>query len=78
MPKNFYDTKNIVEGLVLPMEKIDCFEHGCMIYWGVDKALRCCNLCGLPRYKSRKRESTKHMGDVPYKRMYYFPLIPRL
>ena len=75
--ENFYDTKKMVKGLGLPVEKIDCCECGCMIYWGVDSALRCCKLCGNPRYKSRRRESTKHKGDVPYKRMYYFPLIPR-
>ena len=40
--------------------------------------MRCYKLCGHPRYKSRRRESTKHKGDVPYKRMYYFPLIPKL
>ena len=78
LPENFYDTKKMVEGLGLPVEKIDCYERGCMIYWGVDSALKCCKLCGHPRYKSRRRESTKHKGDVPYKRMYYFPLIPRL
>ena len=78
LPENFYDTKKMVEGLGLPVEKIDCCERGCMIYWGVERALKCCKLCGHPRYKSRRRESTKHKGDVPYKRMYYFPLIPRL
>ena len=68
----------MVEGLRLLVEKIDCCERGCMIYWSVDSALRFCKLCGHPRYKSRRRESTKHKGDVLYKRMYYFPLIPRL
>ena len=60
------------------MEKIDCCEHGSMIYWGADSAWRCSKLCGHPRYKSKRKESTKHKGDVPHKRMYYFPLIPRL
>ena len=68
----------MVEGLGLHVEKIDCCGHECMIYWGVDSALRCYKLCGHPRHKSKIRESTKHKGDVPYKRMYYFPLIPRL
>ena len=58
LPENFYNTKNMVEGLGLPMEKIDCCERGCMIYWGVDSALKCCKLCGHPRYKSRRSEST--------------------
>ena len=49
--ENFYDTKKMVEGLGLPMEKIDWCEHGCIIYWGVDSALSCCKLCGHPRTK---------------------------
>ena len=59
----------MVEGLGLPVEKIGCCERGCMIYWGVNRVLRCCKLCGHPRHKSRRRESTKHNGDVPYKKM---------
>ena len=55
LPEKFYDTKKMVEGLGLPVEKIDCCECGCMIYWGVDSALKCCKLCGHPRYKSRRR-----------------------
>ena len=76
LPEKFYDTKKMIEGLGFPVEKIDCCECGCMIYWGVDRALKCCKLCG--QYKIRRRGSTKHKGDVSYKRMYYFPLIPRL
>ena len=41
LSENFYDMKKMVDGLGLPMEKIDCCERGCMIYWGVNSTLRC-------------------------------------
>jgi len=73
---NYYQTKKLVRSLGLPVEKIDCCNSGCMLYWDDDKDLTSCKFCGYERYKrqvgSRKRKL------VPYKRMYYFPLIPRL
>ena len=59
LSENFYDTRKMVEGLGFSVEKIDCCEQGCMIYWGVDRALRCCKLCGHPRYKCKTRENFK-------------------
>ena len=32
MIHNFYRTKKLVQGLGLPVEKIDCFNNNCMIY----------------------------------------------
>ncbi|KAM3249472.1 hypothetical protein P3L10_011242 [Capsicum annuum] len=74
---NYYQTKKIVRSLDLPVEKIDCCESGYMLYWGDDdEHLTSCKFCSKPRYKrcvgSRKRKL------VPYKKMYYFSLIPRL
>ncbi|XP_047270411.1 uncharacterized protein LOC124899548 [Capsicum annuum] len=74
---NYYQTKKLMRSLGLPVEKIDYCESGCMLYWGDDdEHLTSCKFCSKPRYKrcvgSRKRKL------VPYKRMYYFPLIPRL
>ncbi|KAM3217245.1 hypothetical protein P3L10_026688 [Capsicum annuum] len=77
MFNNYYQTKKLVRSLGLPVEKINCCESGCMLYWGDDhEHLTSCKFCSKPRYKhcvgSRKTKL------VPYKRMYYFPLIPRL
>ncbi|KAM3232198.1 hypothetical protein P3L10_017557 [Capsicum annuum] len=74
---NYYQTKKLVRILGSPVEKIDYCESGCMLYWGdYDEHLTSCKFCSKPRYKhcvgSRKRKL------VPYKRMYYFSLIPRL
>ncbi|PHT79977.1 hypothetical protein T459_18029 [Capsicum annuum] len=74
---NYYQTKKLVRSLGLLVEKIDCCESGYMLYWGDDdENLTSCKFYSKPRYKccvgSRKRKL------VPYKRMYYFSLIPRL
>ena len=73
---SFYRTKKLVRSLGLPVEKIDCCESGCMLYQGDDEHLTSCTFLGHDRYKrhvgSRKRKL------IPYKKMYYFPLIRRL
>ncbi|KAM3216613.1 hypothetical protein P3L10_026054 [Capsicum annuum] len=77
MLDSYYQMKKLVRSLGLPVEKIDCCELGCMLYWADDdEQFTSCKFCSKPRYKrcvgSRKRKL------VPYKRMYYFSLIPRL
>ncbi|KAK8612539.1 hypothetical protein V6N13_092652 [Hibiscus sabdariffa] len=39
MPKNIYETKNLVLDMGLPVQKIHCCRNGCMIYWGYDSEL---------------------------------------
>ena len=75
---SFYSTKKLVRGLGLPVQKIDCCENNCMLYWGEDCDLTCCKFCGHPRFKRQRRGSSKYKKGIPYKRMYYFPLTPRL
>ncbi|XP_065867486.1 uncharacterized protein [Euphorbia lathyris] len=76
MAKNFYETKKLIQGLGLPVEKIDCCVRWCMLYWRVDNALLNCKVCGHARYKTR-RGSGKHKM-IPFRKMFYFPLTPRL
>ena len=59
MINNFYRTKKLVQGLGLPVEKIDCCNNNYMIYWGDDSALTSCKFCNHPRFKM-KRGSEKH------------------
>ncbi|XP_060181861.1 uncharacterized protein LOC132611443 [Lycium barbarum] len=33
---SYYQTKKLVRSLGLPVEKIDCCDSGCMLYWGDD------------------------------------------
>ncbi|PNX83353.1 hypothetical protein L195_g039394 [Trifolium pratense] len=77
MPKNFYRAKKSVEKLGLGCIKIHCCPNGCMIYYSPeDKNLRNCKICGEDRYKSLIRSGK--VKEVPLKKMWYFPLIPRL
>ena len=78
--ESFYETKRMVRGLGLPVEKIHCCPNGCMIYWGEDLNKTLCRFCDHPRFK--KNNDTNGKGrkktDVPFKKMYYFPLKDRL
>ena len=78
MTDNFYSTKKLVRGLGLPVQKIDCYENNCMLYWGEESDLCCCKICFHPRFKRQKHGSSKHKKNVPYKKMYYFPITPHL
>ena len=77
MVANSYRTKKLVQGLALPVEKIDCCKNSCMIYWGEDILLTSCKFCNHPRFKN-KRGSRKPNNNVSHKIMYYFALSPRL
>ena len=48
-----------------------------MIHWGEDNELISCKVCNHPRYK-RHQGSNWRKTNVPHKKMYYFPLTPRL
>ncbi|XP_073027690.1 uncharacterized protein [Primulina eburnea] len=48
-----------------------------MIYWRDDFDLQECRFCGHPRYKPSLHRTVKKK-KVPWNRMYYFPLTPRL
>ncbi|KAL4367573.1 hypothetical protein GQ457_05G029620 [Hibiscus cannabinus] len=50
--------------------------NGCMIYWGCDSELSECKFWGHPRYKDNAGEGSSNRKA--YKKMYYFPLTPRL
>ena len=78
MIDSFYSTKKFVQGLGLPVEKIHCCINGCMIYWGDDSELARCKFCDHPRFRRPRHGSLQQKKNVPFKKMYYFPLTPRL
>ncbi|XP_055960661.1 uncharacterized protein LOC126668629 [Mercurialis annua] len=79
MPKNFAEIKKMVRGLGLPVEVIDCCLRNCMIYWGSDADLTRCKICDHERWKPPpKGNSVKRRVNVPYRKMFYFPITPRL
>ncbi|XP_049374826.1 uncharacterized protein LOC125839892 [Solanum verrucosum] len=78
MIDSFYGTKNLMRGLGLPVEKIDCCKIGCMLYLRKDSDLINCKFCSHPRFKRSKHQRSKKKTNISYKKTYYFPLTPRL
>ena len=79
MIDDFYQTKKLVAGLGLPVQKIDVCPNGCMLYWKDDMHKRECKFCGHDRYMHRKKVGkNKQKKEIALKKMYYFPITPRL
>ncbi|XP_043816628.1 uncharacterized protein LOC110624237 [Manihot esculenta] len=78
MTDSFYSTKRLVRGLGLPVQKIHCCANGCMIFWENDKELTRCKFYDHERFKRLKHNLGKGKSQIPYKKMYYFPITPRL
>ena len=74
MCENYYEVKKLMSSFGLPYQKIDTCLKGCMLYWKEDINLRNCKIFNKERYKSRKKKGK----EVPYKRMHYLPITPRL
>ena len=68
---NFYESKKLMRGMGLPVEKIDCCKNNCMIYWKDDSELDICKFCKQPRFKPVKQGNAKRRKSklVPYKKM---------
>jgi hypothetical protein len=77
-PDDFYEMKKMVSGLGLPVQKIDSCTNGCMLYWKCDDPHRECKFCGHPRYTQKSVRKGSKQKDIPFKRMYYFPITLRL
>ena len=74
MCENHYEVKKLMSAFGLPYQKIDTCLNGCMLFWKEDINLRHCKICNQERYKPRKKKGK----EVPYKRMHYLPITPRL
>src|SRR4051812_18966078 len=77
------EAMKVVCPLSLEVRKIHACVNDCMLCDGPDKDLRECRICHQPRYK-RKLAKDKNKADdeiktgIPFKVVWYFPLIPRL
>ncbi|XP_056691843.1 uncharacterized protein [Spinacia oleracea] len=73
MGRTFNSTKNVLEGLELPHERIHTCPKGCLLFWKGDAHLDKCRVCGSDRYKKTKKGKL-----IPAKVLIYFPITPRL
>ena len=77
LPTSFADVKRRVKELGLAAIEIDCCRNGCMIYYKDDGGLTSCKFCQLDRFMPKK-SGPGWYKNVPYPKMHYMPLIPRL
>jgi len=78
IPKDFYKAKKLVSKLGLTAKKIDCCVDGCMLFYTDEEIqLKKCKFCHKPCFQIQEVGRGKYK-EVPIKRMYYLPLIPRL
>ena len=77
VPNDFYRTKKLVSKLGLSSIKIDCCINDCMLFYKENSADVECKFCQAPRFKPKSRKQKK-LKDVPYKRLFYLPITPRL
>jgi hypothetical protein len=71
LPKDFYYSKKMLEGLGLPYQKIHVCYNNCMLYYGDNKDKLKCDICNTPRYVDGSNE-------IPRKILRYLPITERL
>jgi hypothetical protein len=75
---DFYEMKKLVSTLGLPVQKIDVCMNGCMLYWKGDDACGDCKFYGHPRYTQKRVQKDNRQKEIPFKRIYYFSITPKL
>jgi hypothetical protein len=78
IPDDFYEMKKLVSRLNLPVQKIDACTNGYMLFWKGDDAHKDCKFCGHPRCMQKKVRKGNRPKEISFKKMYYFPITPRL
>ena len=82
-PKATNEAKKIVCPLELEVQKIHACVNDCILYLGEYKDFRACPTCKHARYKRRRAKGKYKLDDeiktgIPFKVVWYLPLIPRL
>ncbi|XP_038982911.1 uncharacterized protein LOC120110936 [Phoenix dactylifera] len=78
LPLDFYQSKKMLRKLGLEYKSIDVCENNCMLFYKETENLIECTICGHPRYKLRRNDGGGRRKDVPYRRLRYLPITPRL
>ncbi|XP_038983288.1 uncharacterized protein LOC120111038 [Phoenix dactylifera] len=78
LPSDFYQSKKMLRKLGLEYTSIDVCENNCMLFYKETENLIECTICGHPRYKLRRNDGGGRRKDVPYRRLRYLPITPRL
>ena len=71
LPKDFYQSKKLFEGLGMAYVKIDVCYNNCMLYYKDNESEDKCDVCGTSRYEDGS-------SKVPRKVLRYLPITDRL
>uniref|UniRef100_A0A0A9FE39 Uncharacterized protein n=1 Tax=Arundo donax TaxID=35708 RepID=A0A0A9FE39_ARUDO len=71
LPKDFYQSKKLLEGLGMPYLRIDVCYDNCMFYYKDNENKDKCDVCGTSRYEEGQNK-------VPRKVLRYLPIKDRL
>ncbi|KAL2232038.1 UNVERIFIED_CONTAM: hypothetical protein Sindi_1383800 [Sesamum indicum] len=77
LPLDYYNMKKLVRDLGLPVEKLDVYKNGYMLYWKDDIYLDHCKFCGEVRYKLTK-EQTPNCKMIPHAILRHLSIVPLL
>ncbi|KAA0061183.1 transposase [Cucumis melo var. makuwa] len=77
IPTSLYVAKKTLGALELSYQKIDACPNDCCLHKKEYANSTKCPKCGLSRWKINKN-STKENSGVTFKKMWYFPIVPRL
>jgi hypothetical protein len=75
LKENFFVAKSMMKTLDLGYQKIDMCPNLCMLYYLENAELTECMTCGHSYYKPK---TSRGKTLVAYKKLRYFPIIPRL
>jgi hypothetical protein len=79
MPKDMYQSKNLLEGISMEYEKIDVCRDNYMLFWkGHDREEKCLK-CGKSRYLELvNKDGEKVVTKIAHKHIQYMNLTPRV
>ena len=83
LPRSTNEAKKIVCPLEPEVQKIHACVNDCILYRGEHKDLRACPTCKHARYQRSRAKDKYKLDDeiktgIPFKVVWYLPLIPRL
>ncbi|KAM6563591.1 hypothetical protein CsatB_023589 [Cannabis sativa] len=74
IPRSYYEAKKMLRDLGLRYETIHVCKDNCALFWKENENAERCPVCDHERYKFQGTKGKK----IPYKKMQYFPITPRL
>ena len=78
MPTSNYNAKKNIKDLGLHYETINACKNDFVIYYEEHAQASQCPVCGVSRWKAKRKGANRSTKKVPWKILRYFPITPRL